>query len=148
MAAWYAPEFQHAGIGAGDSNPVPRADRAGSRDRVCQRGQSGGADLVGPSTSLVPLLRSQRGSYNHGSGGKLSPGVGFGARGFPGHVWNPPLLQVVLWTDGGNLATGDSGQSCGRGGVSASTKVNSREGGIAAPVAHATLFLWDLAAIR
>src|SRR6266567_374789 len=111
MAAWDALELQHLGTDAGDGDIVRWTNRSRGGDHRGERGQGGWAALVEPGTSLVPLLRSQRRSHDHGPGTQLSHRLGISPRRIPGDVWNPSFLPAVLRTNRGESAPGNAGAS-------------------------------------
>ncbi len=109
-----AVEFYQSGIRAGDGHLVLGTDGAGGRHCRGQRGKIGGNRVVEHGSPLVPVLCSECRSHLNGPGDEFAPWLGTGARRIPGDVRNPPVLSIVLRTDGTVPASGRSGQS-GRG---------------------------------
>ena len=92
----------HAGLG--DGSLLPGADRSRGRHHQTGGGRGHAPRMAEHRTTVIPLLRSERGNDLNGQPGKPSLGLAGSAGGFPGDVWHPPLLPVVLWPGGGGFA--------------------------------------------
>jgi len=130
IGAWDELEFQHAGLGAGNSNPVPGTDRSGGCDRSCERGQGGWADLVGSGASLVPYYVVSGGVTTMVQPVSSHMGWGLALAGISGDVRNPPFVQVVSWTDGAKSQP-DLWSKPSVQGRKSTAEVNSAKGGAA-----------------